>query len=165
MLFAKSTLFAALVVLFNVVVATQSDACLLSAVGSQPNPADLQAICVANVDKMQTKIAELCGDQTPTVMEQFEDTCASAGYKAGVKHTSTAFSSIASSTPGPKSTKTGSVIVTPTGASSSSSIPASSSSPSHSAYPSQTVSSGSSDRQLSAAAFAAVVFVGFAATL
>ncbi|PWY86244.1 putative GPI anchored cell wall protein [Aspergillus heteromorphus CBS 117.55] len=163
MLFAKSTLLATLVVLCNAVVASQTNACLLSAVGSQPNPADLQAICVTNVDKVKTKIADLCGDETQMAMVQFEDTCASAGYK-DVNHTFTASSGIASSTSGPKTTKTGPVIVNPT-ASRSSVIPSSSSSQSHSAYPSQTVSSGSSDRQLSAAAFAAVVFVGFAATL
>ncbi|RAL16491.1 putative GPI anchored cell wall protein [Aspergillus homomorphus CBS 101889] len=159
---------------------------------SQPNPDDLQAICVTNGKRIKDKIADLCGDDTKVAMQQFSDTCASAGYKVGmldrklshrrilsamfyVVNDTFTISGVSSSTAVPNPTKTGSVDVTPTVSSSIISGSISSPSPSFrpsfrpssspSAYPSPIVSAGSSDRHVPAAAFAAVVFFGFAAAL
>ncbi|KAI9923963.1 hypothetical protein ASPWEDRAFT_178952 [Aspergillus wentii DTO 134E9] len=168
--FAKSAILLSLVALSNVVVAS-TPACLLSAVGSQENPADLKAICVTNVDKVKDTITEKCGDKKKEALDFFSDVCASAGHKNVVDSSSTSSASGTTATStGSKSTGTGFVTSTSTSSasdsnSSGSSGTSSSSSSSSSPSPSDSVSAGASDRHVSAAAFAAVVFVGFAATL
>ncbi|GCB23970.1 putative uridine kinase C227.14 [Aspergillus awamori] len=131
---------------------------------SQSDPDNLQDICATNVGKVWAKIVEFCGDERQSALEQLKDTCTSAGYTIAYKPT--ASSDIAShSTALFSSTKPSSVIASSTGISTSSSAPDASSSLCPSTHPNQTISLGSADRGASAAAFAAVVFVGFAATL
>ncbi|OJJ87111.1 putative GPI anchored cell wall protein [Aspergillus glaucus CBS 516.65] len=165
MLFTKSAVVFSVLALCNVVVAAQPPACLLSVVGDEPNPADLKTICVKNGDKMQKLISKKCDDDDKKdALSHFSDTCSSNGYKVDVS-TSTTMSG--STTTGSQSTKTGFTTATATSGSSSSFSSASSSSDSASSSASAdtTVSAGASDRHVSAAAFAAVVFVGFAATM
>ncbi|PYH45196.1 putative GPI anchored cell wall protein [Aspergillus saccharolyticus JOP 1030-1] len=152
----------------NLVTSAPTRACLLFAVGSQPNPDDLQAICITNGQRIKDTIADICGDDTKVAMQQFSDTCASAGYKV-VNDTFT-ISGVSSSTAVPNPTQISSVLATPTGSfsiissSSSSPLPSSNSSSTPSSYPSQVISAGTSGRHVPAAAFAAVVF-GVAAAL
>lgn len=53
---------------------------------TQPNPADLKAVCVTNATKTTDKITRDCGDDTQAAMKYFSDTCSSAGYKVGMCH-------------------------------------------------------------------------------
>ncbi|KAE8371777.1 hypothetical protein BDV26DRAFT_117381 [Aspergillus bertholletiae] len=183
MLFAKSALVLSFLALGNIAAAAGPKACLLEALSKEPQPGDLKAVCV---DKVQTRIESLCtGDDKQDALKQFADTCSAAGHKV-VVNTSTSASasatgtSTASSKPGSSSgfvtaTPTGtsgagsssSAGVIPTSGSGSGSDSGSGSNPSatSSGVPLHTANAGSSDRHIPAAAFAAVVFVGFAATL
>lgn len=164
MFFSKSTFVLSFLALGNIVAAAQTPACLLSVVGAEKNPADLKAVCVTNGDDVQKKIANTCGDSEQAALSWFADTCDAAGYKVDIKSsTTTSESATGTSTKGSAS-NTGFVTATATGSSSSGENKSGTSSSSATST-SQTVSAGSSDRQVSAAAFAAVVFFGFAATL
>ncbi|KAE8351424.1 hypothetical protein BDV28DRAFT_137087 [Aspergillus coremiiformis] len=187
MLFAKSALVLSFLALGNIAAAASTKACLLSAVGQEPHPGDLKAVCITDGEKVQSRIASLCGDDKQAALKQFADICSSAGHKtAGNTLTSSGASSTGTSTAGSKSNSSGFVTASPTstpgshssagviptpGSSSGSVISPSSSSgisPSSSSsgiVPLHTANAGSSDRHIPAAAFAAVVFVGFAATL
>ncbi|KAH8428806.1 putative GPI anchored cell wall protein [Aspergillus melleus] len=181
MLFAKSAFLLSLFALSNIAVAADSSACLLSALGSEKSPGDLKAVCV---DRVQKKIADACsGDDKEDALKQFADTCSSAGHKVVINSSSSSADSstgtaTGTSTGSSKSTKTattgtGFVTASATSTSGSSSGSGSGSSSNAESSPSstseetplQTNSAGSSDKHVSAAAFAAVVFVGFAATL
>ncbi|KAB8216827.1 hypothetical protein BDV33DRAFT_178127 [Aspergillus novoparasiticus] len=179
MLFAKSALFLSFLALGNIAAAAGPKACLLEALGNEPSPGDLKAVCV---DKVQTKIESLCSDDDKQdALKQFADTCTAAGHKVVVNtSTSSSASSTGTSTAGSKSSSSGFVTATATstsGSGSSSSAGTTSgsdsgsgsgtnpSSTSSSGVPLHTANAGSSDRHIPAAAFAAVVFVGFAATL
>ncbi|KAE8323324.1 hypothetical protein BDV39DRAFT_182293 [Aspergillus sergii] len=185
MLFAKSALFLSFLALGNIAAAAGPKACLLEALGNEPSPGDLKAVCV---DKVQTKIESLCSDDDKQdALKQFADTCTAAGHKVVVDtSTSSSASSTGTSTAGSKSSSSGFVTATATstsGSGSSSSAGTTSgsdsgsssesgsgsgtnpSSTSSSGVPLHTANAGSSDRHIPAAAFAAVVFVGFAATL
>ncbi|GAQ37339.1 kinase-related protein [Aspergillus niger] len=130
----------------------------------QSDSDNLQDICATNVGKVWAKIVEFCGDERQLALEQLKDTCTSAGY--AIAYLPTTSSGIAShSTALFSPTKPSSVIASSTGISTSSSVPDASSSACPSTHPNETISLGSADRGASAAAFAAVVFVGFAATL
>ncbi|EAW10129.1 putative GPI anchored cell wall protein [Aspergillus clavatus NRRL 1] len=171
MFFSKSTLILSVLALGNIVAAAQPPACLLSVVGSEKNPSDLKAVCVTNTDNVQQKISDRCGDNEEAALKWYSDNCSGAGYKVEVNTSTTSSGSHATGTSSKGSTVTNSGFVTATATgsgnsgSSSSSSGSSGSSSSNAASPSQTVSAGSSDRHVSAAAFAAVVFMGFAATL
>ncbi|GKZ21891.1 hypothetical protein AbraIFM66951_001730 [Aspergillus brasiliensis] len=131
---------------------------------SQPDPDNLQAICTTSVGKVWAKIVQFCGDERQSALGELENACTSAGYIIAYKPTPS--SGIAShSTALFSPAKPSSVIASSTGISTSSSVPDASSSLCPSTHPNQTISLGSTDRGASAAAFAAVVFVGFAATL
>ncbi|BAE59410.1 putative GPI anchored cell wall protein [Aspergillus flavus] len=170
MLFAKSALFLSFLALGNIAAAAGPKACLLEALGTEPSPGDLKAVCV---DKVQTKIESLCSDDDKQdALKQFADTCTAAGHKVVVNtSTSSSASSTGTSTAGSKSSSSGFVTATATSTSSSGSSTSGSdsvtnpSSTSSSGVPLHTANAGSSDRHIPAAAFAAVVFVGFAATL
>ncbi|GMG10923.1 unnamed protein product [Aspergillus oryzae] len=128
-----------------------------NSISTEPSPGDLKAVCV---DKVQTKIESLCSDDDKQdALKQFADTCTAAGHKVVVNtSTSSSASSTGTSTAGSKSSSSGSS----TSGSDSVTNPSSTSS---SGVPLHTANAGSSDRHIPAAAFAAVVFVGFAATL
>ncbi|KAE8413913.1 hypothetical protein BDV36DRAFT_299510 [Aspergillus pseudocaelatus] len=186
MFFAKSAFVLSFLALGNIAAAAGTKSCLLEALSTEPSPGDLKAVCV---DKVQTRIESLCsGDDKQDALKQFADTCSSAGHKVVVNtSTSSGASSTGTSTAGSKSSSSGFVTATATstsGSDSSSSSPTSGSdsssdsgsgsgsgsgtnpsSTSSSGVPLHTSNAGSSDRHIPAAAFAAVVFVGFAATL
>ncbi|KKK13909.1 hypothetical protein P175DRAFT_0561043 [Aspergillus ochraceoroseus IBT 24754] len=162
MFFTKSSLLVALFALSNLVVATGTPSCLLSAVGAQSDPANLKAVCVTNGDAVQSRIHDLCGSDAQDALEYFQSTCSTGGYKIAIKSTSTSASSNSTSTTDSgSSTSTGFTTTTASASSSTSASGIVSTTPTAS----QTHSSASSDKQVSAAAFAAVVFLGFAATL
>ncbi|PLN78561.1 hypothetical protein BDW42DRAFT_195774 [Aspergillus taichungensis] len=163
MIFAKSAFLVSFLALSNVVVASGPSACLLSAVGQQENPADMKAMCVTNTKRVQKEIADSCGKDKEDALKEYVETCADNDYKVEIASKS---SDSASKTGGSHSSDSS---ASATGGSSSSDESSSgsstSSSSSASASPSDSVSAGSSDRHVSAAAFAAVVFLGFAATM
>lgn len=178
----KSTIVFSVLALCNVVVAAQPPACLLSVIGSQPNPADLKTICGKNAEKIQDSLSETCDDDKQDALKHFSNTCSSNGHKVDVStttgSTSTATTTDSSTTTAQNSESTstsssgsgsGSSSNSSSGNSSNSDSTSGSSSSSSSASSSPSasdaVSAGASDRHVSAAAFAAVVFVGFAATL
>ncbi|OJI81506.1 hypothetical protein ASPTUDRAFT_32899 [Aspergillus tubingensis CBS 134.48] len=164
MLFAHFAFLVSFLVFGSLSVATQTPPCLVSAMRSQSDSDNLQDICATNVGKVWAKIVEFCGDERQLALEQLKDTCTSAGY--AIAYLPTTSSGIAShSTALFSPTKPSSVIASSTGISTSSSVPDASSSACPSTHPNETISLGSADRGASAAAFAAVVFVGFAATL
>ncbi|KAE8136912.1 hypothetical protein BDV38DRAFT_105345 [Aspergillus pseudotamarii] len=152
MLFAKSAFVLSFLALGNIAAAAGTKACLLEALSTEPSPGDLKAVCV---DKVQTRIESLCsGDDKQDALKQFSS---SSGFVTAT----------ATSTPGSDSSSS-----SPTSGSDSSSNSGSGSgsepnpsSTSSSGVPLHTSNAGSSDRHIPAAAFAAVVFVGFAATL
>ncbi|KAE8399230.1 hypothetical protein BDV37DRAFT_287794 [Aspergillus pseudonomiae] len=179
MLFAKSALVLSFLALGNIAAAAVPRACLLEVIGNEPKPSDFKAVCV---DKVQTKIESVCSDDDKKdALKQFADTCSSAGHKIVVNtSTSSTASSTGTSTADSKSSSSGFVTATATSTSGSGSSAgvnptsgsdsgSNSGSGSGSATSSAGVplhtNAGSSDRHIPAAAFAAVVFVGFAATL
>lgn len=184
MLFSRSAVVFSLLALTRVAVGALPPACLLDVVGGQPSPSDLNTICGSNASKIQSQISSTCKGNAQAALSAFSSTCSSAGHEI-VTHSSTT-SGAETSTTGTHGTSTsGPTSATP--AISGSIVPASSgfvvavATPSPSGYPSgiptatpsQTPSSAfplsngaaSPNKQMSAAAFAAVVFVGFAATL
>ncbi|KAL5363666.1 hypothetical protein BJX96DRAFT_178270 [Aspergillus floccosus] len=165
MYFPKSAFVFSFLALTNIAAAS-TPACLLSAVGTTlSNPADLNDACVKNSDKLQKQIANTCGDDDlQDALDYYSKTCAQAGHKVDVNISSSSSSPTGTSSAGSKSTG----FTTATAATSSKSTSSGSqtgSSSASAASSTETTNSGSSDRHVSAAAFAAVVFVGFAATL
>jgi hypothetical protein len=159
---------------------------------SPENPGNLKAICKTNGDEIQTSIRDVCGDDAKDALNYYAGVCKDAGYEVGAYSSHTQYtsrelietlidiSSSSTTTSSQTSTKTsdtesstsGSATSTD-GASSTSGSDSDSDSNSGSASASTTDSAdtatptngGSTDKQVSAAAFAAVVFLGFAATL
>ncbi|EAU34628.1 predicted protein [Aspergillus terreus NIH2624] len=167
MYFPKSAIVFSFLALTNIAAAASTPACLLSAVGTTlSNPADFNEACVKNSDKLQKQIANTCSDDDlQDALNYYSKTCAQAGHKVDVNISSSSSSSpTGTSSAGSKSTGfTTATAVTSSKSTSSGSQTGSSSA--SAASSTQTPNSGSSDRHVSAAAFAAVVFVGFAATL
>ncbi|KAL4755199.1 hypothetical protein BDW72DRAFT_164335 [Aspergillus terricola var. indicus] len=173
MLFTKSTVLVALFALGKVVAAagTSTPACLLTVVGPE-NPGDLKAICKTNGDEIQTSIRDVCGDDAKDALNYYASVCKDAGYEVDISSSSTTSSQTSTKTLDTESSTSGSATTTD-GASSTSGSDTNSDSNSGSASASTTDSAdtatptngGSTDKQVSAAAFAAVVFLGFAATL
>lgn len=159
---------------------------------SPENPGDLKAICKTNGDEIQTSIRDVCGDDAKDALNYYAGVCKDAGYEVGAYSSHTQYtgraliemlidiSSSSSTTSSQTSTKTSDTesstsgsATSADGASSTSGSDTDSDSNSGSASASTTDSAdtatptngGSTDKQVSAAAFAAVVFLGFAATL
>ncbi|MCJ1361587.1 hypothetical protein MMC16_000687 [Acarospora aff. strigata] len=106
---AKSTLFFALfAVSTRLAVAAVPPACLLAAVNTQPNPADLNTICGSDASKVQGQISKLCGSNTDAAMSAFSSTCSAAGKTVSsmASSTSSTGSSSASATSGSSSATT-----------------------------------------------------------
>ncbi|OJJ53121.1 hypothetical protein ASPSYDRAFT_51224 [Aspergillus sydowii CBS 593.65] len=175
MLFAKSTVLIALFALGKVVAAagTSTPACLLTVVGSE-NPGNLKAICKTNGKEIQSSIKDECGDDAKDALNYYAGVCKDAGFEVDTSSSSTSSSSSSTSTSDSSSSTSGSSTsaggASSTGGSDSSSGTGSNSeSDSASATDSAdeaTPSNGAStDKQVSGAALAAVVFLGFAATL
>ncbi|KAL4819071.1 hypothetical protein BDW67DRAFT_155156 [Aspergillus spinulosporus] len=174
MLFAKSTVLVALFTLGKVVAAagTSTPACLLTVVGPE-NPGNLKAICKTNGDEIQTSIRDVCGDDAKDALNYYASVCKDAGYEVDISSSSSTTSSQTSTKTSDTESSTSGSATTTDGASSISSSDTDSDSNSDSASASTTDSAdtatptngGSTDKQVSAAAFAAVVFLGFAATL
>ncbi|KAL3481574.1 hypothetical protein BJX99DRAFT_218524 [Aspergillus californicus] len=172
MLFAKSTLFVALFALSKIVAATgtTTPACLLQVVGPE-QPGDLKTNCKTNGDEIQSSIRDVCGDDAQAALKYYAGVCEDGGFKVDVSTSSTSTSTSGSSTStsastsdSESSTSSSSADSTSTDSASSNSESAAASSTNSSDDPTET-NGASSDKQVSAAAFAAIVFLGFAATL
>ncbi|KAL4798824.1 hypothetical protein BDV19DRAFT_337767 [Aspergillus venezuelensis] len=189
MLFAKSTVLFALFALGKVVAAagTGTPACLLTVVGPE-DPSNLKGLCKTNAKEIQTSIRDECGDDAKDALSYYSSVCKDGGFEVDTSSsTSTSTHSSSKTSDGSESTSTHSGSATTSGgASSTADANSDSDSDSDSSSGSGSGSSGSdsdsasaststdgptptngatSDKQVSAAAFAAVVFVGFAATL
>ncbi|KAL4740353.1 hypothetical protein BDV11DRAFT_185671 [Aspergillus similis] len=172
MLLAKSTVLVALFALGKVVAAagTSTPACLLTVVGPE-TPGDLKAICKTNGDEIQTSIRDVCGDDAKDALNYYASVCKDAGYEVDISsssstnssHTSTKTSDTESSTSGSATTTDGASSTS--GSDTDSNSGSASASTTDSADTATPTNGGSTDKQVSAAAFAAVVFLGFAATL
>ncbi|KAL2867869.1 putative GPI anchored cell wall protein [Aspergillus lucknowensis] len=156
MLFAKSTLVVALFALSNVATAS-TPACLLQVVGPE-NPGDLKGICKTNGDDIQSSLRDACGDDAQEALKFYSSVCKDAGFNVDISTPTTSSSSSPSSS-ATSSSDSGTSTDNP-----SSTDSESASNTDSSEDPSET-NGASSDKQVSAAAFAAVVFLGFAATL
>ncbi|KAL4775453.1 hypothetical protein BDW60DRAFT_178035 [Aspergillus nidulans var. acristatus] len=174
MLFAKSTVLVALFALGKVVAAagTTTPACLLTVVGPE-NPGDLKAICKTNGDEIQTSIRDVCGDDAKDALNYYAGVCKDAGYEVDISssssttssQTSTKTSDTESSTSGSATSTDGASSTSGSGTDSDSNSGSASASTTDGADTATPTNGGSTDKQVSAAAFAAVVFLGFAATL
>ncbi|KAL8829331.1 MAG: hypothetical protein Q9170_006215 [Blastenia crenularia] len=78
---AKSTLFLAIFAASTQLVAALPPACLLAAINTESNPADLPTLCGSDSDssKVQAQIKQLCGGNTDAAMKAYKETCGSAG--------------------------------------------------------------------------------------
>ncbi|MCJ1244393.1 hypothetical protein MMC30_001591 [Trapelia coarctata] len=76
---AKTTILLALLAASSKLVAAGPPACLLAAINTEPNPADLQAICGDGASKVESQIASLCGSNTDAAMQAFVSSCSAAG--------------------------------------------------------------------------------------
>ncbi|KAL9604971.1 MAG: hypothetical protein Q9219_000159 [cf. Caloplaca sp. 3 TL-2023] len=75
----KSALFLAIFAASTQIVAALPPACLLAAVNTESDPADLPTICGSHASKVTAQIKQLCGDNTDAAMKAFKETCGSAG--------------------------------------------------------------------------------------
>ncbi|KAL6234225.1 hypothetical protein BDW75DRAFT_213061 [Aspergillus navahoensis] len=174
MLFAKSTVLIALFTLGKVVAAagTSTPACLLAVVGPE-KPGDLKGICKTNADEIQASIRDVCGDDAKDALSYYASVCKDAGYEVDISSSSSTTSSHSSTKTSDTESSTSGSATTTNGVSSTSGSDTVINSDSASASASTTDSAdtatatngASTDKQVSAAAFAAVVFLGFAATL
>ncbi|BCS28997.1 putative GPI anchored cell wall protein [Aspergillus puulaauensis] len=178
MLFAKSTVLVALFALGKVVAAagTSTPACLLTVVGPE-NPGNLKAICKTNGKEIQSSIKDECGDDAKDALKYYAGVCKEAGFEVDTSSSSSSSSSStstsdsSSSTSG-SSTSTGGASSTGgsdsssgSGSGSGSDSDSDSASATDSADETTPTNGASTDKQVSGAALAAVVFLGFAATL
>jgi len=89
----KSTVFLSLLALCcSTVLAQAPPACLLAAVNTEPNPADLGTICGSDALKVQKVIQSMCGSNVKAAQSAFLSTCSSAG-KTVAPYTATSSSS------------------------------------------------------------------------
>ena len=66
------------------VLAEVPPACLLNAVNTQDNPADLAAICGKEALTVQEAIANMCDSNQPAAQSAFISTCSAAGSSVGM---------------------------------------------------------------------------------
>ncbi|KAL8744920.1 MAG: hypothetical protein Q9190_002901 [Brigantiaea leucoxantha] len=76
---SKSTLFAAIFALSTGLVAAAPPSCLLAAVNTESNPADLPTICGPHSSKVKAELKKLCNENVDAAMEAFNDVCKSVG--------------------------------------------------------------------------------------
>lgn len=79
----KTTFFVTALALAARVAFAIPPACLLHAVNTQQNPADLGAVCGKNATSVQSYMASNCGNNADTAQKAFLDTCSSAGTSVG----------------------------------------------------------------------------------
>jgi hypothetical protein len=61
-------------------VAATPPACLLAAINTQPNPADLGHICGQGSTEVLAEIKKVCNSDTPAALSAFTEVCKGAGY-------------------------------------------------------------------------------------
>lgn len=96
-MYARSTVVLALVAIAARLAVALPPACLLGAVNSQPNPADLESICGDKASEVQSQIEDLCGNDVDVALDEFDKTCESAGYTVAAVTSSTSSTSSSSS--------------------------------------------------------------------
>ncbi|GLI76947.1 hypothetical protein PoHVEF18_005229 [Penicillium ochrochloron] len=162
MFFNKSILAVAFVALANLVSAGQTPACLLSVVGNSDNPADLTSLCGSDMKKIESQIADKCGDKTQSALKFYANTCNAAGHQVDISSVTASSSGFVTATATSGSaTGTG---ASATGTSTGSRTGGASSSASGSAAPTAT-KNAAVGLQFQGSALAAAVFVGAAALL
>ncbi|KAL9621047.1 MAG: hypothetical protein Q9160_004432 [Pyrenula sp. 1 TL-2023] len=79
---SHTTILFAVFALSAKVLAGIPPACLLAAVNTQPNPADLKSICNdENSKKIQDDLTSKCGNNVKAALDAFSSTCNDAGVK------------------------------------------------------------------------------------
>lgn len=78
-MFSKTTLFLAFAAVSSLASAASPPGCLLGAVNTYSDPADIAAVCKAR--DATTKIQKFCGDDTKDALSAFADLCNGAGVK------------------------------------------------------------------------------------
>lgn len=76
---ARTLFTTAFVALFSFSIAAPPPGCLLGAVNSYDDPADVKSVCQAK-DASKT-IAKFCGDDAKSALSAFADICNNAGVK------------------------------------------------------------------------------------
>lgn len=80
-MFGKTTLFFAFTAVVSLVNAASPPGCLLGAVNTYQDPADIASVCKSK--DATSKIAKYCGDSTSAALEAFADICNGKGVKVG----------------------------------------------------------------------------------
>ncbi|KAH8685560.1 hypothetical protein BGZ60DRAFT_395457 [Tricladium varicosporioides] len=107
--------FGAIMALARVAVATPP-ACLLAALQSQSNPADIKSLCGTLAPAMQGNITQKCsGDAFSLAASAYSATCLSSA-SVTISFTSSSSSASSTGTGSASTTKTGSASATATGA-------------------------------------------------
>jgi cobalamin biosynthesis Mg chelatase CobN len=97
-MFAKASTLLAVLALAARVAAAAPPACLLAAVNTCENPADIKNICSNESDKVTSYITKNCGDYEDAATKWFKETCEDAGETiSGGSSNSSSSSSTASS--------------------------------------------------------------------
>lgn len=79
----RTTFFVSLVAFFASVAFAIPPGCLLHAVNTQDEPSDLSAVCGDGALKVQSYMADNCGNYEEDAQKAFIDTCSSAGTSVG----------------------------------------------------------------------------------
>ncbi|KAI9827028.1 MAG: hypothetical protein M1826_006507 [Phylliscum demangeonii] len=80
---STSTIILALIGLASTVSAAIPPACVLAAVNTQPNPADLVSLCGAHASQVLAQIQQLCGGNVNAAVAAFQNVCQGAGQTVG----------------------------------------------------------------------------------
>ncbi|KAJ5875662.1 Period circadian protein [Penicillium subrubescens] len=161
MFFNKSILAVAFVALANLVSAGQTPACLLSVIGNSDNPADLTSLCGSDMKKIESQIADKCGDKTQSALKFYANTCNAAGHQVDISSVTASSSGFVTATATSGSATGTGAFATSTGSRTSGGA---SSSASGSAAPTAT-KNAAVGLQFQGTALAAAVFAGAAALL
>ncbi|KAF2833950.1 hypothetical protein CC86DRAFT_451473 [Ophiobolus disseminans] len=111
---AQTLFTTAFVALFSFSVAAPPPGCLLGAVNSYSDPADVKAVC-SEKDVAKT-VAKFCGDASKDALSALAEICLEKGVKVSTDVSKSSGSVSATSTAsGSKATASGSIIVKPSG--------------------------------------------------
>ncbi|MCJ1430450.1 hypothetical protein MMC29_008368 [Sticta canariensis] len=97
MLGAKSTVVLAFLAISAQLAVAAPPACLLAAVNTEDNPADVALLCGAHSSNVQDQIKKLCGNDVQAALDAYKDTCKSAGKTITAESSSSSSTSAGSS--------------------------------------------------------------------
>lgn len=78
-MFSKTIFIAAFAAVASIASAASPPACLLGAVNTYSDPADISAVCKSK--DINSKVSKYCGDATADAMEALAEICNKAGVK------------------------------------------------------------------------------------